>query len=99
MLLYALVHYVRDERLKKIRVSKPEQMPSVAIYHPAAPRLFRTFAEYRKWYRKPLDSQLTVGLLLMRPQVISKTTKHYDSLINAIEAEGLSVIPAIATNR
>ena len=33
----------------------------------------------------------------MRPQVISKTTKHYDALINAIEAEGLSVIPAIAT--
>jgi magnesium chelatase subunit H len=29
--------------------------------------------------------------------VISKTTKHYDALINAIEAEGLSVVPAIAT--
>ena len=97
MLLYALVHYVRDERLKKIRVPKPEQMPSVAIYHPAAPELFQTFAEYRKWYRKPLDPDSTIGLLLMRPQVISKTTKHYDALINAIEAEGLSVIPAIAT--
>src|SRR5438045_7023585 len=33
----------------------------------------------------------------MRPQVISKTTKHYDTLIQAIESEGLSVIPAIAT--
>ena len=33
----------------------------------------------------------------MRPQVVSKTTKHYDSLIRAIEAEGLSVIPALAT--
>jgi magnesium chelatase subunit H len=33
----------------------------------------------------------------MRPQVISKTTKHYDALIDSIEAEGLSVIPAIAT--
>src|SRR5678815_4275873 len=33
----------------------------------------------------------------MRPQVISKTTKHYDALIDAIEKEGLSVIPAIAT--
>jgi len=97
MLLYSLMHYVSDERLKKIRVPKPEQMPSVAIYHPAAPALFRTFAEYRKWCRKPLNPQLTIGLLLMRPQVISKTTKHYDALINAIEAEGLSVIPAIAT--
>jgi len=97
MLLYALVHYVRDERLKKIRVAKPEQRPSVAIYHPAAPALFQTFAAYRKWYQKPLNPESTIGLLLMRPQVISKTTKHYDELINAIEAEGLSVIPAIAT--
>ena len=97
MLLYSLVHYVRDERLKKIRVAKPEQMPSVAIYHPNASSLFQTFAEYRKWYRKPLDPDSTIGLLLMRPQVISKTTKHYDALINAIEAEGLNVIPAIAT--
>ncbi|HSE19043.1 MAG TPA: cobaltochelatase subunit CobN [Pyrinomonadaceae bacterium] len=97
MLLYALVHYTRDERLKKLRVPKPEQMPSVAIYHPNAPALFQTFAEYRKWYRKPLNRDSTVGLLLMRPQVISKTTKHYDALINALEAEGLSVIPAIAT--
>ena len=97
MLLYSLVQYVRDERLKKIRVPKPEQMPSVAIYHPAAPALFSTFAEYRKWYRKPLKPESTLGLLLMRPQVISNTTKHYDALIDAIEAEGLSVIPAIAT--
>lgn len=97
MLLYALVHYVRDERLKKIRVPKPEHKPSVAIYHPAAPALFQTFAAYRKWYRGPLHPDATIGLLLMRPQVISNTTKHYDALINAIEAEGLSVIPAIAT--
>jgi magnesium chelatase subunit H len=97
MLLYALVHYVHDARLKKIRLPKPEQMPSVAIYHPNAPALFQTFAAYRKWYRKSLDRDSTIGLLLMRPQVISKTTKHYDALINSIEAEGLSVIPAIAT--
>jgi len=45
----------------------------------------------------PLDPNQTIGLLLMRPQVVSKTTKHYDSLIRAIEAEVLSVIPAIAT--
>ncbi len=33
----------------------------------------------------------------MRPQVVSKTTKHYDTLIKSIESEGLGVIPAIAT--
>jgi magnesium chelatase subunit H len=97
MLLYALKHYVRDARLKRIKLSEPQQVPSVAIYHPDAPQLFETFAGYQKWYRRPLDPQSTLGLLLMRPQVVSKTTKHYDALIRSIEAEGLLVIPAIAT--
>ena len=44
-----------------------------------------------------LDPELTIGLLLMRPQVISKSTRHYDELIRAIEAEGLSTIPVLAT--
>ena len=101
MLLYALKHYVRDERLKRVKLSPPEQMPSVAIYHPEAAKLFESFAAYEKWYRakkkRALDPKSTIGLLLMRPQVISKTTKHYDALIGAIEAEGLGVVPAIAT--
>ena len=103
MLLYAIKFYVPGVRLRQI--PPPEQMPSVAIYHPEADRLFESVAEYRKWYlnrnsksrRFRLDSDSTVGLLLMRPQVISKTTKHYDELIKNIEAEGLDVIPAIAT--
>ena len=99
MLLYALKNYVEDARLKsrKVRVSEPENMPAVAIYHPQASVLFESFDAYRKWYKRPLDPKSTIGLLLMRPQVVSKTTKHYDALISAIEAEGLNVIPAIAT--
>jgi magnesium chelatase subunit H len=96
MLLYALKHYVRDDRLRSVKTSTPQQVPSVAIYHPDAPKLFETFEAYQKWY-KPLKPESTIGLLLMRPQVVSKTTRHYDALIRAIEDEGLSVIPAIAT--
>jgi magnesium chelatase subunit H len=111
MLLCALKHYVPDERLKAIKIPPPETMPAVAIYHPDASSLFESFDAYRKWYlaRRPkekvrrrkeeiaLDPQSTVGLLLMRPQIVSNTRKHYDGLIRAIEAEGLSVIPAIST--
>ncbi|HEU0253540.1 MAG TPA: cobaltochelatase subunit CobN [Pyrinomonadaceae bacterium] len=99
MLLYSLKHYVRDDRLKrkKLRIAEPENMPAVAIYHPEATKLFESVADYEKWYKRKLDPKSTIGLLLMRPQVISKTTKHYDALIRAIEAEGLSVVPAIAT--
>ena len=98
MLLYAIRSYVPGT--PRYRISEPEQMPSVAIYHPEASKLFEKLSDYEKWYRRKnrtLDPDSTIGLLLMRPQVISRTTKHYDSLINAIEAEGLSVIPAIAT--
>src|SRR4029079_11134668 len=98
MLLYAIKSYVPGT--PRYRIPEPEQMPSVAIYHPKASKLFETLSDYEKWYRRrnrTLHPDSTIGLLLMRPQVISRTTKHYDSLINAIEAEGLSVIPAIAT--
>jgi magnesium chelatase subunit H len=116
MVLYALKHYVPDDRLKKakIKISPPQQMPSVAIYHPDSAKLFENFEDYREWYvsRSPrskvqspkslgvpgtLHPESTIGLLLMRPQVVSKTTRHYDALIRAIEAEGLSVIPALST--
>ncbi|MBC7909388.1 MAG: cobaltochelatase subunit CobN, partial [Pyrinomonadaceae bacterium] len=97
--------YVPDERLSHLKIPKPEAMPAVALYHPDAPALFETFEAYRKWYErraksegKPqLDAQKTVGLLLMRPQIVSRTRKHYDGLIRAIEAEGLAVLPATST--
>jgi magnesium chelatase subunit H len=96
----------------RINVPPPERMPSLAIYHPDSTKLFETFADYQRWYatdspgskaqgpesaKRTLDPSNTIGLLLMRPQVVSKTTKHYDALIRAIEAEGLSVIPALST--
>ncbi len=95
-----------------IKLLPPDRMPSVAIYHPDSPTLFETFATYRNWYERRaqkskvyisrfesgvLNPESTIGLLLMRPQVVSKTTKHYDALIRAIEAEGLSVVPALST--
>jgi magnesium chelatase subunit H len=105
MVLTAVKEYVPDERLQQVKVSPPETMPAVALYHPDAPALFETFEAYRKWYErrakhegKPrLDAERTVGLLLMRPQIVSRTRKHYDGLIRAIEAEGLAVLPATST--
>jgi len=111
MILLALKEYVDDERLKQIEVPAPEALPSVGIYHPDAPALFESFAEYEAWYRDrspkskvqspksngALAPELTIGLLLMRPQIVSNARQHYDSVIRAIEAEGLNVIPAIST--
>ena len=107
MVLYAIKHYVPDEQLAKaeVRIPPPETMPAVAIYHPDAPSLFESYAAYSRWYRQRaaktgvpgLAPEETIGLLLMRPQIVSHTRQHYDGLIRAIEAEGLAVLPAIST--
>jgi len=103
MLLYALKHYAGDARLANIKIPPPETVSSVGIYHPDAPSIFGTFEAYRRWYsrrgaRRPtLDASNTVGLLLMRTNVVSGTRGHYDGLIRAVEREGLAALPIIST--
>ncbi|HEX9918514.1 MAG TPA: cobaltochelatase subunit CobN, partial [Pyrinomonadaceae bacterium] len=105
MLLVALKHYAADERFERIELPPPESMPAVAVYHPDAPALFESFEAYRAWYegragkfgRMRLDPEKTIGLLLMRPQIVSGAHAHYDALIRAVEAEGLATVPAIST--
>src|SRR6185369_8697376 len=111
MILCALKNYLEDDRLQEIKVPPPEVVASQAIYHPDAPALFESFEAYQRWYQEHLSKSKdqnpktkdllspasTIGLLLMRPQIVSRAHKHYDALIRAIEAEGLSVIPAIST--
>lgn len=100
MLLRAIKHYAAGD-YDYINIEPPEAMPTVGIYHPDASKLFETFDSYHKWYarkrRRTLDPNHTIGLLLMRPQIISDARRHYDALIHSIEQEGLSVIPAIST--
>jgi magnesium chelatase subunit H len=98
MMLYAIKCYVPGCR--HIEVPLPETMPALAIYHPDAPQLFESFEDYRRWYElrgRALSSDKTIGLLLLRPQVISRARRHYDFLIRAIEDEGLGVIPVTTT--
>jgi magnesium chelatase subunit H len=105
MLLYALKHYGRDARLAKVKVPPPETCPAVGVYHPEAPAVFESFDAYRRWYERrarrekcpALTPSNTVGLLLMRTNVVSGTRKHYDGLIRAAEREGLAVLPVIST--
>ncbi len=112
MILLAVKNYVNDDRLGSLEIAAAEALPTVAIYHPDASALFESFESYEVWYREflsktrdqrpksngdPLDPKSTIGLLLMRPQIVSNSRKHYDALIRAIEEQGLSVIPAIST--
>lgn len=105
MLLYAIKHYSPRAETEKLSIPPPESQPAVGIYHPDAPAIFESFQKYRAWRERrakgrnipALDPEKTVGLLLMRPQVVSGARAHYDALIRAIEDEGLATLPAIST--
>ena len=100
MLLCAIKQYAPGDH-HSIKIESAEAMPVMGVYHPDAPKLFETFEAYKKWYERKRGRELnrdeTIGLLLMRPQIVSDARRHYDGLIRAIEEEGLSVIPAIST--
>ena len=105
MLLYALKHYGGEARLSEAEVPPPETVPAVGVYHPEAGSIFETFEEYRRWHDararrlglQTLEPSKTVGLLLMRTNVVSGTRKHYDALVRAVEREGLAALPVIST--
>lgn len=95
MLALAISSYVPGQG--RLPAAPPIDYPATGIYHPGAPALFGTFESYRAWYPGKLDPERTVGLLLMRPQVISGACGHYDGLIRALEAEGISTVPVLST--
>ena len=105
MLLYALKHYGGDARLSRVGVPPPEAVPAVGVYHPEAESVFESFEEYRRWHdararrlkTQTLEASKTIGLLLMRTNVVSGTRRHYDALVRAVEREGLAVLPVIST--
>ena len=105
MLLYALKHYGGDARLAKAKVPPPEAVPAVGVYHAEAESVFESFEAYRRWHdararregRQTLEASKTVGLLLMRTNVVSGTRRHYDALVSAVEREGLAALPVIST--
>src|ERR1044071_6299449 len=105
MLLYALKHYGGDARLSNVKVPPPESVAPVGVYHPEAANIFESFEAYRRWYdararrggTQPLEPSKTVGLLLMRTNVVSGTRGHYDALVRAVEREGLAALPVIST--
>ena len=72
----------------------PQHYPETGLYHPRMPgRLGEDAA------RLPTvpGARGRVGLLLMRSYVLAGNTAHYDGVVAALEARGLSVVPAFAS--
>lgn len=85
--------YTAMPAAKRIAVAPPLEYPQVGLYHPrAATRIFTNAA------LMPVQGGNCgrVGMLLMRSHLLSGDTAHYDGVISAFEARGISVMPAFA---
>jgi magnesium chelatase subunit H len=77
----------------KLRHEAPLEYPEVGLYHPRMPGRIGENAT-----ALPREGKAgTVGVLLMRSYPLARNTGHYDGVIAALEARGLSVIPAFSS--
>jgi magnesium chelatase subunit H len=78
-----------------LKVPDPVEYPESGVYHP---RLEGRFADNASAVRKVSQGKRgTVGVLVMRSYLLAGNSAHYDGVIAALEAKGLSVIPAFAS--
>jgi magnesium chelatase subunit H len=73
----------------------PIDYPDVGVYHPRLPGRVSASTDHMPHCAKP--QRAVVGLLLMRSYILASNTAHYDAVIGALEAKGLSVIPVFAS--
>ncbi|SEP09078.1 cobaltochelatase CobN subunit [Methylobacterium sp. ap11] len=78
---------------RHLTAAEPLSYPETGLYHP---RLAERVTE--RLDRLPASGKAgRVGLLLMRSYVLAGNTAHYDGVIAALEARGLTVVPAFAS--
>lgn len=71
----------------------PRDYPEVGVYHP---RMKGLMAEDAKALPKAGGEAGTVGVLMLRSYLLGRDSGHYDGMIEALEAQGLKVVPAFA---
>ena len=72
----------------------PQHYPETGLYHP---HMRGRVGEDLSAMPTMPGARGRVGLLLMRSYVLAGNTAHYDGVIAALEAQGLSVVPAFAS--
>ncbi len=98
-----LVNGYADGTRKALRgkapADAPIEYPDVGLYHPRMKGASVHKGMSDKIERVPAiaGSTGTVGLLLMRSYLLAGNARHYDGVIAALEARGLSVRPAFAS--
>ncbi len=78
-------------------VAPPEERPVYGIYHPDAPNIFATSAEYLSWYAASGiydPSRPTVGIITGDYKYMERDGPMTDALVRSFENEGVNVIVA-----
>ena len=87
--------------LKELEIKEPEVIPDRGIWHPVAPKVFETTAEYKDWLINEhapslgIDAKTApvVGVVLQKSHINTKDDAHYVSLIMELESQGALVMP------
>ena len=97
MIRFLVGRYAQRPEWREIVAAAPIDYPDVGLYHPdmADPEWGRITTDPARLPRPP-GATGTVGVLMLRSYILASDTAHYDSVIRALEAQGLAVIPAFA---
>lgn len=77
----------------KLKAAEPAVYPDLGLYHH---RLAKKIVTRLDELPAKNDAKGRVGVLLMRSYLLAGNTAHYDGVIDALERQGLSVVPAFA---
>ena len=83
----------RSDWRGRLVVNEPVEYPDTGVYHP---RMSGRIAAQSKGLPGLRSNKPRVGLLLLRSYLLAGNTAHYDGVIDALEAKGLTVVPAFA---
>ncbi|MEL6959745.1 MAG: cobaltochelatase subunit CobN [Pseudomonadota bacterium] len=92
MLRMLLSRYAGRADWNGIRVEAPKDYPDLGLYHPDLPGIGIT----TNLADLPQGRGPRVGVLMLRSYILAGDTAHYDAVIRAFEAKGLTPVPAFA---
>ena len=78
----------------RVKVNPPVEYPETGVYHP---KMAGRIGVDASKLPRIAARRGTIGLLGLRSYMLAGNSKHYDGVIEAIEARGLNVIPAFAS--
>ncbi len=90
---------------EKLRFREPIVYPDMGMWHPLAPKMFETSAEYFQWFnnRRDIPAELKdplapcIGLILARTHLVTGDHAHYVAMVQELESLGARVIPVFAS--